>query len=209
MSLWEVCKIAIGIAVVAGTVFYFTKSVKRLFQVAGGIAILESVNALYDLGLWPLIQGLYGGLGAAALIIGVFIMNFVMLKCYQKSKTDWLGIAVVDDVLKKSVEIKQNYIVSKGWKKLWLALPALISCITEKVVTIRLIPFLVLSVIQDSFVATAFHLQRKNGKVNVVLERDDYVVFILSTVFSCFVWTFFTEYITIPAFTNVWHTFLG
>ena len=107
MNIWDIIKILFWICVVSGIVFYFTKSVKRLFQVAGGLALFETYNSLYDLGLWPIIQGWYPGSGAIAMTVGAFILNFIMLKWYQKAKVDWLGIKVTDDIIKKSAEVRQ------------------------------------------------------------------------------------------------------
>ena len=209
MGIWDIAKIALGIVIVAGTVFYFTKSVKRLFQVAGGLALFETYNNLYDIGLWPLIQGLFGGYGAVALTVLALILNFVMLKWYQRCKTDWLGITVTDDIVERSRLTSATYKASHGWKKLWLALPTFGLWIATKAITIRIIPFLVLSTIQDSFVATAFYLHRKNGSVKVAMTKWDYIVFLVSTIFSCIAWTLFTEFLTLPAFKSVWHTFSG
>lgn len=209
MNIWDIMKIVFWILIVSGTVFYFTKSVKRLFQVAGGLALFEAYNNLFDIGLWPIIQGWFGGYGALGLTVTALILNFIMLKWYQKCQTDWLGITVTDDVVKKSVEVRQTYFASNGLKKILFALPAFSLWVTEKVITVRLISFLVLSAFGDSFIATAFLLHRKNGHKNVVLEKGDYVVFFLSTIFSCLAWTLFTEWAILPAFRNVWQTFFG
>ncbi len=209
MNTQDILKILFWIVIIAGTVFYFTKSVKRLFQVAGGLALFETYNSLYDYGLWPIIQGWFGSSGALGLSVGALILNFIMLKWYQKCKVDWLGITVTDDIVKKSVDVRQAYKMGNGLKKLKLALPTLILWIVEKAITVPLIPFLVLSAIQDSFVATAFYLHRKNGSVSVALKKVDYVVFILSTIFSCFVYTLFNEWVIIPAFKHMWQTFAG
>ena len=101
MNTQDILKILFWIVIIAGTVFYFTKSVKRLFQVAGGLALFETYNSLYDYGLWPIIQGWFGSSGALGLSVGALILNFIMLKWYQKCKVDWLGITVTDDIVKK------------------------------------------------------------------------------------------------------------
>lgn len=208
MNLWDIIKIVLWILIVSGTVYYFTKSVKRLFQVAGGLALFETWNGILDYGVWPLIQGFFGGFGALGMILLTFANNFITLKWYQKCKIDWLGITVVDDVLIKVVETRRKCWSGSGLKKTLLALPAICLWLVEKAITVRLIPFLVLSAVQDSFIATAFYLHRKNGTVHVVLEKGDYVVFILSTIFSCLVYTLLNEFVIIPAFKNVWQTFI-
>lgn len=202
-------KIVFWILIVSGTVYCFTKSVKHALQVTAGLALFEAYNALYDICLWPIVQGYFGGAGAIALTVTALILNFIMLKWYQKCQVDWLGITVTDQIIKKSERVRMAYAVSEGPRRLKLALPRYFFLIAEKAITIRIIPFLVLSVYQDSFVATAFFLHRKNGSVKTGLKGEDYVVFILSTLFSCVVWTLFTEWITLPAFKNVWQTFTG
>lgn len=209
MNIWDIIKILFWIAIISGTVYYFTKSVKRLFQVAGGLALFETYNNLYDFALWPIVQNKFGSLGVVGLTIGAVIFNFVMLKWYQKSKVDWLGITVTDAVVKKSVDVRCKYLTSDGLKKLLLALPTLILLIVEKAITIRFVSFLILSIFQDSFVATAFFLHRKNGKFDVVLKKEDYVVFIISTIIGCLAWTLFSAVVTIPAFKHVWQIFTG
>lgn len=206
MNIWDIMQIVFWILVVSGIVFYFTKSVKRLFQVAGGLALFEAYNNLFDVVLWPVIQGWFGGYGALGLTVTALILNFIMLKWYQRCKVDWLGITVTDDILKKGFLVGFSYEFSYGWEKLRLAPLVGIYWLVEKAITVRLIPFLVLSVFGDSFIATAFLLHQKNGHKDVALEREDYVVFILSTIFSCLVWTLFTEWAILPAFRNMWQT---
>lgn len=208
MNVWEILKVLFWISVVAGTVFYFTKSVKRLFQVAGGLALFETYNNLFDIGLWPIIQAWFGGIGVLVLTVDALIFNFLMLKWYQKRNVDWLGITVTDEIVKKSSAIMTEYVLSSGLKRLKLALPAFGLWIAKQAIIIPIIPFIVLSVCQDSFVATAFSLYRKNGSVSTALKREDYFIFVLSTVFGCLAWTLFSEWVTIPAFKNVWHVFL-
>jgi hypothetical protein len=206
VNIWDIIKILFWIIVISGTVYYFTKSVKRLFQVAGGLALFEAYNNLFDIGLWPAIQGWFGGYGALGLTVMALILNFIMLKWYQRCKVDWLGITVTDEVLKKGFALRMAYGLSSGKEKLKLAPQVGIYWIIEKAITVRLIPFLVLSIFGDSFIATAFLLHRKNGHKDVALEREDYVVFLLSTIFSCLVWTLFTEWAILPAFKNMWQT---
>lgn len=206
MSIGNLLQILFWILIVSGTVFYFTRSVKRLFQVAGGLALFEAYNNLFDYGLWPIIQGWFGGYGALGLTLTALICNFAMLKWYRSCKTDWLGVTVTDDIVIRADEMLFRYRQSVGRKKLMLALPTLALWIAERGIRVRLISFLILSVFGDSFIATAFLLHRKNGRANVALKGEDYVVFILSTIFSCVVWTLFTEWITLPAFKNMWQT---
>jgi len=209
VNIQDILKVLFWILIVSGTVYFFTKSVKRALQVAGGLALFEIYNSLYDIVLWPIIQGYFGGKGALVLTVFALILNFIMLKWYQKCQIDWLGITVTDEMIKKSEKARLAYSASEGVKKLKLAIPVYGFWIIEKAITIRIIPFLVLSVYQDSFVATAFYLHRKNGSVKVGLKNEDYIVFVLSTLFSCFVWTLFTEWITLPAFKSMWQTFIG
>lgn len=209
MNIWDIMKIVFWILIVSGTVFYFTKSVKRLFQVAGGLTVYELYNSLFDIGLWPIIQGWFGAYGALGLTVTALICNFIILKWYQKCQVDWLGITVVDDILEKIIKTKVKWQKGSILKKILFALPVLILWFAEKAITVRIIPFLALSAIDDSFVATAFYLHRKNGTVKTAMTKWDYGVFIVSTVFGCVVWSLFTEWVTLPAFRNVWQTFFN
>ncbi|MEI6528685.1 MAG: hypothetical protein WCO10_03400 [bacterium] len=248
MNIWDIVKIVFWILIVSGTVFYFTKSVKRLFQVAGGLALFEAYNSLYDYGLWPIIQGWFGSNGVIGLTIGALVLNLIMLKWYQKCRVDWLGITVVDDFVAKIIEVRrrlwnaklaesiksvrlacetgslitrsvllpiaallffaEKLVAVRAVEMTFLSLPTLLFWMIEKMVTIRIIPFLTLSVIQDSFVATAFYLHQTNGTVRVAMKAKDYAVFVFSTLFSCFVYTLVNEWVIIPAFKNVWQTFI-
>ncbi len=206
MDIQSILKTLFWILIVSGTVYYFTKSIRKLLVVAGGFTAFESWNAFLDLGVWPIVQGLFGIFGALGMIILTSIGNFIILKLYQKSKEDWLGITIIDDVVKKGLEVRRVYKTNSGSKKLLYVMPAFGFWVVEKIISVRLIPFIILS-IYDSFVATAYYLQRENGTVKVVLKKKDYLVFILSTILSCEVWALAIEWLTLPAFKNVWGIF--
>ncbi|MFH0755499.1 MAG: hypothetical protein V1910_02425 [bacterium] len=114
MDIIEILKILFWIFIIAGTVFYFTKSVKRFFQVAGGLAIFEAVNGILDFGLWPIIQGSFGYKGVIALFIFAIFFNFFVFKLYQKMGIDWLGITVTDDIIKKTKTMLKKWKMENG-----------------------------------------------------------------------------------------------
>lgn len=208
MSVWEILKVLFWIAVVSGLVFYFTKSVKRLLQVATGLALYETLNLGYDFLLWPVIQNKYEVAGVMWLTIGAMLINFILLKWYRKKGIDWLGITIVDDIIFKSGVIHQAFKHADGIRRFFLAFPAFAMWVAEKAIRNKVVSFLVLSTVTDSFVATAFYMHQKNGQKDVVFKKEDYFFFALSTVFNCFGWTIFNWLVMIPAVKNVWQTFI-
>ena len=205
MSIVDIVKIVFGIIVVSGIVYAFTNSLKRFFQVAGGLAALSAFNNLVDFGIWPVVQGMFGAYGVVGLILMATVLNFLVLRLYQKtSNTDWLGITVVDDVVRKADEMQGVYHGSSRSRKAVYAFPYLGLMVAKKIIEGRWVPILVLTVFIDSFVATAFHLHSRNRGAHHVMRREDYVFFVVCTVVSCLAWTAFPQWITLPAFKNSW-----
>ena len=210
MNISEILKILFWILVVSGIVFAFTKSLKRLFQVTSGLVILEVYNSVFDIGVWPVIQGLFGVHGVVGLTLVAMIMNFGVLYWYQKTcKTDWLGISVVHDIVAKSQQVRAIKKEHKGFKKLYFWFYEQALHVAEKTIKGKWIPVLFLTLFVDSFMATAYYINLKHQTVNVKLTKEDYVVFFLSTIIGCVGWSLFTEWITLPAFQSLWQTFAG
>lgn len=208
MNLSEILKILFWVLVVSGTVFFFTKSLKRLFQVTSGLFILEFYNSVWDIGIWPVIQGLFGVYGIIGLTLIALVLNFAVLRWYQKyCKTDWLGITIVEDIIHKAKHIQCLYNSSKGFRKILIAIPTMLLWVAQKCIIGKWVPILVLSLFTDGFVATAYFINWKNKTMNCRLGRDEYFVLGLTTIVSCVAWSIFTEWITLPAFKTLWQTF--
>ncbi len=205
MDFLELFQTIVGILIISGIVYSLTKSLKRLFQVAGGLVILETYNNIWDLGIWPIIQNAYGIYGVMLLTLMALICNLLVLRWYQKkSNVDWLGITIVDDILLKSKLIKEKYVQKSGVKKIILKIQVYFFNFMEKIIQRKWLPFLLLSLFIDSFIATAFYLHCKNKSVNVPMKKIDYFVFVLSTLISCFAWSIFTELIVLPSVKSLW-----
>lgn len=205
MNLIEILKILFWILVVSGTVFACTKSLKRLFQVTSGLIILEIYNNVWDIGIWPIIQGIFGVYGVIGLTLSALILNFVVLRWYQTHcKTDWLGITVVDKIVLKAQQMQENKSTDIGFKKFWNTICLNVLLVLKKIIVGKWIPILVLIIFTDGFVVTAYYLNQKYGSVHHKLAKNDYIFLIVSTVVGCILWAFFTEWITLPAFRNIW-----
>ncbi|MFH0755117.1 MAG: hypothetical protein V1910_00420 [bacterium] len=207
MDIIEILKILFWIFIIAWTVFYFTKSVKRFFQVAGGLAAFESVNGLLDFGLWPIIQGSFGYKGIIVLFIFALIFNFFVFKLYQKMGIDWLGIIVTDDIIKKSEKMLMEWKIKNWRKKILLAPITFFLRFLSICIKVKVIAFFVFSLFWDPVIAMALFVHRKYGSAYIKLKLKDYIFFLLSTSIACFGWTIFNWIIIIPAFKNIWSIF--
>jgi hypothetical protein len=175
--------------------------------VTSGLVILETYNGIWDIGIWPVIQHLFGVYGVLVLTLIALILNFAVLRWYQKhTKTDWLGITVVDDIVMKADKLQHTYRVSTGVHKLFIAIPAGFFWLAKKTIVGKWVPLLVLSLFTDGFVATAYYVNWKNKSMHCQLGKSEYTVLAMTTVISCLAWSLFTEWITLPAFQSLWHT---
>jgi hypothetical protein len=203
LNLTEILKILFWILVVAGTVFAFTKNLKRLFQVTGGLMLLSIYNNLWDIGIWPVVQAIFHLWGIIALTILALISNFLVLRMYQKyCKTDWLGITVVDDIVHKADHINSKRINSKGVCKILLAILFVPLWLAKKLIVNKWIGIFILSLLTDGFLATAYYINRKGTSSH--FGKSEYIVLSITTVISCAAWSIFTELITLPAFKHLW-----
>lgn len=199
------------ILVVAGTVFFFTKNLKRLFQVTGGLMLLAVYNNLWDIGIWPVVQAIFRFWGIVVLTGLALISNFLVLRFYQKyCKTDWLGITVVDDIVCKANYVKKQYYTALGIRKIFLGMYLVPLFFAKKIIIGKWIPIVVLALLTDGFVATAYYINQKKEKDKPIkphcFGRNEYIVLALTTIVSCVAWSVFTELITLPAFRNLWQT---
>lgn len=204
--MFEILKIVAGIIIVAWIIYVLTQSIRRTLEVATGLAIYESFNALYDMILWPYIQAKYMLLGIILLTIGAGIINLILLQIYRISKIDWLGTEEFEKFVEYSMKLKAKYDSETTWyKKVLHAFPALVTGIVAKSLNNKVFAFIYFSTILDSFVATAFYKSQKSGGRKDVITGGDYVYFVGSTVFSAGVWAVFSAIITIPVVGSLWN----
>jgi hypothetical protein len=171
----------------------------------GGLMTLSIWNNIYDYGFWPLIQGMFGMYGIIGLIVLTFILNFGVLWFYRTHcNTDWLGFELSNDIVRKSQELQVTYRESTGRMRPVLAIGSGVLLVAERVLEGKWIPFILLSIFQDSFMAVAFHLHGKKYSDGKMMHKGDYLLFILSTLIGCGAWTVLTEFVTLPVFTHLW-----
>jgi hypothetical protein len=210
LNTLEILKTVLGIVVFAGIVYACTKSLTRLFQVAAGQAIFGLYNIIFDFCLWPIIQDKFGVYGAVGLTLLATVMNLCVLMWYQKTcKTDWLGIDIVHDIVAKAEHIRTVKHTYHGIRKFLFLIHKSVFLLSACLIKGVWIPILYISLFHDSFLATAYYVNWKHHTVNVKLVKDDYIVFLTSTLISCIGWSIFTEMITLPAFKTLWQTFAG
>lgn len=208
MKLTDILHVLFWILVVSGTVYCFTRSFKRLFQVTGGLMLLSVYNNLWDIGIWPIIQGLYGLVGIMVLVLLALCSNFLVLRWYKKTcKTDWLGISVVDDIVQKAIHMQHKYSLSHGIHKFLISVPTAGLWVAQKLIVGKWVPILVLALFTDGFVATAYYMKWKYKDSNYIFGKSEYIILTLTSIVSCVAWSIFTEMITLPAFKSLWETF--
>lgn len=142
---------------------------KRVFLAVAGFVALESVGNAYDYFVYPLITYLFGKkiwLSFLVLCITAIILNYLLVLAYDYFKKDLFGFESIK-------EFKEN---NKEGKK----------GILYKIISWGRVPaFLALS-IYDPFLAVLY--ERKTTDFSG-FSRRDYYVLLVSTVFSCLVWS--------------------
>jgi hypothetical protein len=184
---YDIIFIALGILIFGTLVFLISKNPKHTFHVVSGWVIYEAYNSAFDFLLWPMIQNLYGLWGIISLTVFALLNNLVLLLWYHKNRVDWLGVKAVEDmkeaghVWAHKVGDSQNSI-----KKISLFLPAkILHFIIWLFHENDIFAFVTLSTWQDSFITTIF---LRHGKFDRLNKRD-YMIFVLSTILSCLVWS--------------------
>ena len=170
--------------------------------------LLAVYNNLWDIGIWPIIQAIFRFWGIVVLTLLALVSNFLVLRFYQKyCKTDWLGITVVNDIVQKSDHVQEKYFNTRGIiQKIFWGICLMPLQIAKKIIVNKWIAITMLSLLTDGFVATAYYINQKNGKINVTcFGKSEYFVLAVTTILSCVAWSIFTEFITLPSFQNLWH----
>ncbi len=139
----------------------------RVVEITTGITINQILTILFDYMLYPSVIYYFGVLTGGAIMTALsFLICLLMLKLYDWSKRDWLGIETIK-------EIKHYH----GQSRVLLFLSKLLN-------KSDLIAFLVLSINFDPFVVTVY---LRKGKFNG-LSKHDWWVFINSLLISNLYW---------------------
>lgn len=172
---------------------HFGASAGKLVLARGVYQVIDWTfdNPLYAAAIFylgPVSAFFWMTLAAAAL-------NSCYLLIYHRTGVDWLGIGFIK---KTALATEEQEVISKIWNKgfkwKWLRVPyrvlTAVPLVTAKLLLWginrgRVAAFVMLSLFQDSFVATAYFRHGKIGR----LDRKDWQVFFASLVLSNLYWT--------------------
>jgi hypothetical protein len=139
----------------------------RVVEIATGITINQALTTLFDYMLYPSVIYYFGILTGGAIMTALsFLICLLILRLYDWSKRDWLGIETIK-------EMKHYH----GQSKILLFFSQLLN-------KSDLIAFFVLSINFDPFIVTVYLRQ---GKFNGLSKRD-WWVFTSSLLISNLYW---------------------
>ena len=184
--------IVFSLALIGIIVYLLSGNWKKAFMVVGGWGVYEITSNIYDYIFWPFIQNRYGDGSVIFLSIGATIMCFLLLKWYQVSGNDWLGVNYLEEIKIKADKWANLIYKHQNWFiRIIMFVPAKSLQLVIWLLKINDISaFLFLSIWKDSFVTTAFLRHGKFGK----LEKRDYRIFIVSAIISGFAWGAFVKF---------------
>lgn len=178
----------IGAVIILTILYFLSKSWKRTIQVAGGYVLYSAWCWMWDNPIWLFFMAYFGPiLGAVISTVIAIINNFIFLFFYQKKEVDWLGVNIFEDIKAngdKWVEKMKNH------PNIFVYIVAFIPATLFKfllwlVKKNDIFVFLTLSIMEDSFITTAFLRKKVGGS----LTRKDYIIFLFSTIVSCTYWS--------------------
>jgi len=140
--------------------------------VATGWTITEVINSVYDGVIWPSVQAIWGANGLPWLFLGAIVINMSMLMFYQYTEKDWLGISALEN-------LKQKVVRNNDGNPSITARIMIFAIRNDSIITFALLSC------YDSFICCAFMRKGKKGR----LRGRDYLIFILSTIMSCTLWS--------------------
>jgi len=196
MGIWKTALLLTAALVI---VLLVSRSIRKTVCVAAGYGIYTLLSELYDMVLWPIIQGAYGVNGAIGMSLGAVAINFIVLSVYQRQKVDWLGVGVVDELVSRSTRTSERLLAHPTWIGVFLVLPAHALQLFAWALKSPWLGFLVLSICTDSFITTAFMRQGRFG----TLERRDMVIFVTSSLVNCGLWAVWNAGV-IAVFQQLW-----
>ncbi|MFA7252692.1 MAG: hypothetical protein WC027_02440 [Candidatus Paceibacterota bacterium] len=160
----------------------------RALQVTGGWGLYEFLGWFYDYPFWGFMVIWLGNLwGSVICSVGALIINFFVLRWYQRTEKDWLGVNILEEIKEKGHGWAEKLCHHPKWYVKWSVwlfakgFQILIRCLNKNDV----LAFIFLSVWKDSFVTTAFLRHGRFSK----LETKDYIILVASTIVSVVCWS--------------------
>lgn len=198
MGIWETVFLLIAAPVI---VLLVSRSIRKAVCVAAGYGIYTLLSELYDMVLWPIIQGAYGVNGVIGMSLGAVVINFIVLSVYQQQKVDWLGVSVIDALMNRSADTATRFRNHPSWAGAVLFIPACIIQFLTRGLKTPWLAFVILSTLGDSFLTTAFMRQGRFGS----LERRDITIFFTSSLVGCGFWVVWNAGV-VTVFRQLWRT---
>jgi hypothetical protein len=181
--------ISIAFLVVVGILVRFLSGDwRRVLQVVGGWSLYQSFGWIYDYLFWGFMVLCLGELwGSVICSVGAFVINFFLLRWYQKRGNDWLGVNILENIKDRGHVLAEKLCNHQKWYVKWTSYPLaklfqlILWCLKRN----DFLAFLILSIWQDSFVTTNFLRHGRFGE----LEKKDYFILIASTIVSVISWS--------------------
>lgn len=199
-SCWKTAFLLIAALII---VLLVSRSIRKAACVVAGYGIYTLFGELYDMVLWPVIQGAYGVKGAVGMSLGAVAINFAVLSVYQRQKVDWLGVSVIDALLSRSTDTVNLFRDHPSCAGAFLFIPARIIQFLMQGLKTPWLAFMLLSTLGDSFITTAFMRQGRFGP----LEHRDIAIFFASSLVSCGFWVVWNAGV-VTVFQQLWSAVL-
>ncbi len=162
MGIWKTALLLTAALVI---VLLVSRSIRKTVCVAAGYGIYALFGELYDKILWPIVQGRYGLTGAVAMSAGALVINFSLLIIYQKCGVDWLGVSLLDDLQKRTSQVRAS--LKHGTARSFLLRPPVM--VMQAAMWMLQTPwsaFILLTVWEDSFVPPPFFVRAGSARSN-------------------------------------------
>ncbi|MFA6226985.1 MAG: hypothetical protein WC631_00655 [Candidatus Paceibacterota bacterium] len=178
----------VGIMLGVAILYLTSKSWKKVLRILAGYGLYSCWTWVCDNPIWLGVIGYFSYhfgnvkgivIGSIVMTISAFINNFIFLVWYQRKEVDWLGVDAFETLSKKTRDRTDKWFVkarARDHRDLYsLSIRILIWLGT----------FFLLTIVEDSFVATTILRGRVGGR----LSGKDYTVFVLSTLVGCIYWS--------------------
>ena len=190
----------VGVLLTIAILRLASRNWKRAAQILAGYGLYSAWSWLYDEPIWFAVIGffvyLFGNIqgtvvGSVVLTLGALVNNFIFLVYYQKKGKDWLGVHTFEHICREMKEHVDNWHAKAKNHPTLLVLVvaeacfAIFSLLYWALKKNKTTMFFVLSIVEDSFITTAF----VRGKVGGKLSGKDYAVFAASTSVGCIYWS--------------------
>ncbi|MCC7004871.1 hypothetical protein IT397_03070 [Candidatus Nomurabacteria bacterium] len=182
----------VGFVILLLLVRLYTKSWEKMIRLSTGFMLYSMLSWFYDNPLWWWITIQYGALwGSLICTVGVLVINPMLLLMYQRGHMDWVGIDRASHVFEDWKANGDKWIqkVQNHWNpfiRFLVFVPVCVySCILWMLKKNNILAFLILSILEDSFITTVFLKGGKEKKLN----QKDVTVFFLSSLVSCSYWS--------------------